>query len=58
MLALKILGTIFVSISLITGVSKNACLCEENNNSTLSFIIVSLYSVLWRALVIVALWVV
>lgn len=58
MLALRILGTIFVSISVITGISKNAYLCEENNNSTLSFIVVSLYSILWRALVIVALWVI
>lgn len=58
MLALRILATIFVSISVVTGISKNALACEENNNSTLSFIVISLYSILWRALVVVALWVI
>ncbi len=58
MLALKILGTIFVSISIITGISKNAELCNNEDISKLSFIVISLYSILWRALVIVALWVI
>lgn len=58
MLVLKILATIFVSISVITGISKNINLCENEGASTASFIVVSLYSILWRALVIVALWVI
>lgn len=58
MLVLKILATIFVSISIITGIIKNALVCEENNSSTSTFIVASLYSILWRALVIVALWVI
>lgn len=57
MLVLRILATIFISISVITGISKNALACEEHNNSTLLFIVISLYSILWRALVVVALWV-
>ena len=58
MLVLKILATIFVSISLITGIMKNASVCDNADTSTLTFIIISLYSILWRALVIVALWVI
>lgn len=58
MLVLKILATIFVSISIITAVIKNAYMCDNEDVSKLSFIVVLLYSILWRALVIVALWVI
>lgn len=55
MLALKILATIFVSFSVFTGIIKNARSCDDNE---IAFIVFSIYSILWRTLVIVALWVI
>ena len=55
MLVLKILATIFISFSVFTGIIKNAKTLDDNEYA---FVVISVYSVMWRALVIVALWVI
>ena len=61
MLALKIIATVFIGISFITALIKNmgfAELMADNDAQQKSYFFLSmLYSCLWRALVIVALWV-
>lgn len=54
MLALKIIATIFVAVSFVTTFIKNQTLFEgENRAITLT----TVWGWLWRAFVIVALWV-
>lgn len=54
MLAFRIIATVLMSISVITGITKNASCFEEENTVIFS----SLWSILWRAFVIVAIWVI
>lgn len=58
MLVLKIISTVFVGISCITTVLKNLIIVHDNEVNTVGFILATLYSLLWRALVIVTIWVV
>lgn len=53
MLALKILATIFVAISLITAYTENQTLFEGENKAIL---LTTLWGWLWRAFVIVVIW--
>ena len=55
MLALRIIATIFVGLSCITTVLKTMAIYEEEPEKIVLFII---YSWLWRALVIVTLWII
>jgi len=60
MLALKIIGTVFIGISCITAFIKNVYMFRDSNDETFNhkaIIFSNLYSWLWRAFVIVALWV-
>lgn len=61
MLIFRILATIFIAISLITGILKSICFFEDTSQlpqdkKYKAYIIIFIYSILWRALVIVALW--
>ena len=56
MLVLRIIATIFIALSVLTAVLKNARVSIESENQTLYFIVTTSYSALWRAFVIVALW--
>ena len=55
MLVFRILGTIFVGISCLTAFSKNINIFTDSNKLV---VMSTLYSWLWRALVIVALWII
>lgn len=55
MLALRIIATVLVSISVITGIVKDVGTIETNDTALL---FAMLWSILWRAFVIVALWVI
>lgn len=57
MLVLKIIATVFLGLSCITSVIKNASIFANVDNEIPNFCIWSLYSLLWRAFVITALWV-
>ena len=57
MLALKIIATVFLGLSCVTSVIKNAALFANKDNEIQNFSIWSLYGLLWRAFIIVALWV-
>jgi type III secretory pathway component EscR len=54
MLAMRILATIFIGISVITGLIKN----YESINEVCPIIIIDTYSTLWRAFIIVTIWVI
>lgn len=57
MLAFRILGTIFVGISVFTGILKNfGALDTTDETSFIVNCLVSVWSVCWRTFVIVALW--
>lgn len=56
MLALKIISTVFLSFSIITGTIKNAALCEATDIDERFGTVMTLYSLLWRVLVIVTIW--
>jgi hypothetical protein len=60
MLVFRIIATIFVTFSVITSILKNMFVFGDVNTSTIQyfgrFIFASLYSVLWRAFVITAIW--
>lgn len=53
MLVLKILATIFVAISFITAYTKNQTLFDGENKAIL---LTTLWGWLWRAFVIVVIW--
>ena len=60
MLALKIIGTVFIGISCITTFVKNILAFRDGKTETFytkTIIGATLYGWLWRAFVIVALWV-
>lgn len=57
MLSLKIISTIFLGISFFTAIIKNAAVCEVTDGNGFDLIRMSFCSLLWRALVIVTIWV-
>lgn len=57
MLALKIISTVFLGLSVFTSVGKNLCMFERDETGK-DFLLWTLYSWLWRALVIVTIWVI
>lgn len=62
MLVFRILATVFVGISVITGLMKNIVMFASGDNvedvKAGAIIGWSLWSLLWRAFVIVAIWVI
>ena len=61
MLALKIIATVFVGLSCITAFIKNILVLRDEKTDKFYFksiIGATLYGWLWRALVIVALWII
>lgn len=60
MLAMRILVTVFIGISILTGLVKNFAMLEsiheDDNHKAIT--ITCLWSILWRVFVIVAIWVV
>lgn len=59
MLVFRILATVFVSLSVITGLSKNLVLFASGEKKEVkigSLIGWSIWSLLWRAFVITAIW--
>ena len=61
MLAIRIIATVLLGISVITGIFKNICceglLNEDNPPLVRRVALFSLWSVLWRAFVIVSIWI-
>lgn len=57
MLALKIISTVFLGLSVFTCVGKNLCMFDRDNTGR-NFYLWTIYSWLWRALVIVTIWVI
>ena len=53
----RILGTVFVGLSFVTMFVKNTFVFSDSKNP-IAYILTMLYSVAWRALVIVALWII
>lgn len=62
MLVFRIIATVFVALSMFTSILKNICFFNdleiESNNLAIMFVFANLYCVLWRAFVIVAIWLV
>ena len=62
MLVFRILATVFVGLSVITGFFKNCAMFVDKNGDELKsvkgLIFFSAWSILWRAFVIVALWII
>lgn len=58
MLALKIISTVFISLSVVTAIIKNAAVCEVIDCNRLDILEMSFYSLLWRVFLIVTIWVV
>ena len=52
--ALRILATIFTGLSIITSFIKNASV----SGNVFTFVVASIYSICWRTLVIVTVWVI
>ena len=55
----RILGTILVSLSFLSMAIKNASVAastEDNSTGVITFISLSTWGILWRAFIIVALW--
>ena len=58
MLVFKILSTIFIGISVVTALYKNATVLVNDSQNLPIYILLSLYSVAWRTLVIVTIWII
>ena len=61
MLVFRILTTVFVGISFLTGIMKNIVLFNHDDSSptdTKHTIMWSIWSILWRSFVIVSVWVI
>ena len=58
MLVFKILSTIFLGISVVTALFKNATVLDRDGQNLFIYILLSLYSVAWRTLVIVTIWII
>ena len=56
MLVFRILGTVFVGISILTMLFKNAGLATDDDLNIKLFSLWSVWGLAWRAFVIVALW--
>ena len=56
-LAFKIIATVLVGFSYLTGLSKNVLIFADNNN-VFHFIGWSLWSIMWRTFVIVTIWII
>lgn len=57
MLVLRILSTVFVGISFITGIIKNiVMLNDEDRTNVPATMGWSIYSIAWRVLIIVSIW--
>ena len=57
MLALRIIATVFVGISIFTTWAKNTNIWSSSDDNSMS-VVATIYGWLWRAFVIVALWVI
>ena len=58
MLVFRILSTVFVGLSVFTGLVKNIAFFKDSKNDLLNVSIWSIYSLAWRALVIVSIWII
>ncbi len=58
MLVFKILSTIFLGISVVTALFKNATVLVKDDQNLFLYILFSIYSVAWRTLVIVTIWII
>ena len=58
MLALRIIATVLLGISCIMVLPNKVCLCKDTTHCDRDTILTTLVSLLWRAFVIVALWVI
>jgi hypothetical protein len=60
MLVFRVLATIFVALSIITSLLKNILVFYDEGSQSIKrfgmFVFTNLYSVLWRAFVITAIW--
>ena len=56
MLVFRILATVFVGISCVTTLIKNIAMFAERDNEIRNVSIWTIYGWLWRAFVIVAIW--
>ena len=58
MLVFRILTTVFISISIFTALLKNIAVINDKEAQVGATVFYCLWSVLWRAFVIVAVWVI
>ena len=58
MLLLKILATIFIGISVATALFKNATVLDRDYQNWFIYVLLSIYSLAWRTLVIVTIWII
>ena len=57
MLALRIIATVFLGISIFCGaIAKTFAASTEEREDVLSSIIIMVYGILWRTFVIVSIW--
>lgn len=55
MITLRIICSVFVGISFITGLMKDSSLVDERTSNAKALLLV-VYSVAWRVLLLIALW--
>lgn len=55
MLTLKVFATLFVALSFVTSLFKNIYILDEEPKPT---VVVTLYGWLWRAFVLVVIWII